>query len=148
MTLKDWLNNGWLVEHKTSPQEINQFLSLAESDLKNSDVAGLDLDWQLKIAYSAALCLANAALAASGFRATHDNSHHRIIGSLAHTIGAEKRLVDTFDAFRKKRNISQYETAGMVSDTEAREMKALARELERRVTACLKTNHPELLPKE
>lgn len=116
MSLKDWLNSGWLIEHKTSPGEIADFISLAERDLKNSGVPGLDPEWQLNMAYNAALHLAAAALAAAGYRPSHESHHFRTISSLIQTIGANREMVDKFDAFRKKRNISQYDRAGIVSE--------------------------------
>lgn len=33
MSLPEWLRNGWLVAHKTSPGEITELLSLADRDL-------------------------------------------------------------------------------------------------------------------
>lgn len=72
---------------------------------------------------------------------------HRVIQSLAHTIGMDTKLVTQIDAFRKKRNIGDYERAGLVSETEAREMVALARSLCHQVKAWLRQNYPNLLPK-
>ena len=69
MSLRDWQKNSWLVEHKTSPEEIAGLLAIVERDLDNAKVAGLADDWRLSIAYNAALQAATAALAASGFRA-------------------------------------------------------------------------------
>jgi hypothetical protein len=42
-------------------------------------------------------------------------------------------MIDTFDPFRKKRNISSYDVAGSVSDKEAKEMYELAAALRGRV---------------
>ncbi len=70
MSLRDWLENGWLIEHQTSVQDIGGLLGVADRDLANSQVSGLSPDWQLNIAYNAALQLATAALAAAGYRAT------------------------------------------------------------------------------
>jgi hypothetical protein len=77
MSLKNWLANGWLVEHKTSPQEITGLLEVADRDLKDCQSPGLSSDWQLNIAYNAALQAAAAALAAAGYRASRK---HTIIG--------------------------------------------------------------------
>ncbi|MBC8430404.1 MAG: hypothetical protein H8D96_00645 [Desulfobacterales bacterium] len=33
MSLKNWLNNGWLTEHRTSAQEITALLAVADRDL-------------------------------------------------------------------------------------------------------------------
>ena len=32
MSLQNWLNNGWLAEHRTSPQEIAALLAVADRD--------------------------------------------------------------------------------------------------------------------
>jgi hypothetical protein len=91
------------------------------------------------------LQLAIAALAATGYRAGREAHHYWAIQSLAFTIGASTDLVDQLDSFRKKRNISDYERAGTVSEQEAREMLTLAKSLRETITAWLKKNHPELI---
>ena len=69
MSLRNWAQNGWLKEHKTSAEEIADLLRVAERDLEDCRTPGLSADWQLGIAYNAALQAATAALAASGYRA-------------------------------------------------------------------------------
>ena len=76
MSLKEWLKNGWLADHKTSPQEITNFFKAVDRDLADAKASGLSPDWKLNIAYSAALHLANAALAAKGYRAARDSHHY------------------------------------------------------------------------
>lgn len=147
MSLRDWAKNGWLTEHKSSPQEIAELLRVADRDLVDCQVSGLSSDWRLSIAYNAALKLGTAALAAEGYRASREAHHYRIIQRLAFTIGAGKELVIQLDQFRKKRNISDYERAGMVSDLEANEMIALAEKLRKHVLNWLHSNQPELLLK-
>ena len=145
ISLRDWLKNGWLIEHQTSPREIVDLLSIADRDLDNCQTAGLSPDWKLNIAYNAALQMATAALAAVGYRAARDAHHYRVIQSLAYTIRADARLITQFDGFRKKRNISDYERAGVVSDQEVKEMLILAGNLRASVIKWLHTNHPKLL---
>jgi hypothetical protein len=147
MSLGDWLRNGWLAEHKTSRQEISDLLALAERDLRECQASGLSPDWRLAIAYNSALQSAAAALAAAGYRAVRDGRHYRTIQSLALTIGAGIDSIAQLDAFRKKRNISDYERSGSVSAQEAREMLVLARSLKKTVEDWLKENHPKLLKK-
>lgn len=100
----------------------------------------------MSIAYNAALQASTAALAAAGYRASRDSHHFRVIESLALTIGADADLVATFDAYRKKRNISGYERVGMVSDADADGMRKLALELRDLVMRWLREHHPRLLP--
>ena len=144
MSLGDWLQNSWLVEHRTSRQEISDLILLADRDLNDCLSPGLSPEWKLNIAYNAALQLSTAALSACGYRATRDSHHYRVIQSLALTIEADKVLIDQLDKFRKKRNISEYERIGMVSDQEADEMIALAGKLQQQVQKWIANNYPEL----
>jgi hypothetical protein len=145
MSLRDWLKNGWLAEHKASAQEVADLLAVADRDLHDCRADGLSPDWRLNIAYNAALQSATAALAAAGYRPAREAHHYRGIQSLAHTIGADKALVAQFDAFRKKRNISGYERMGMISDKEADEMFSLAKALRKDIEAWLRAKHPGLM---
>ena len=63
MNLHDWLRNGWLIEHATSSEEIDDLFGAADRDLTDCKVSGLSPDWRLHIAYNAALLLATVALA-------------------------------------------------------------------------------------
>jgi hypothetical protein len=145
MSLGDWRRNSWLVEHRTSPEEIAALVAIVERDLANAKVAGLSEDWKFNIAYNAALQAATAALAAAGFRAAREQHHYRTIQSIALTIGWSTAKVEKFDRLRKKRNIIGYETAGVVSEGEAREMHELAVTLRDDVLAWLGKHHRKLL---
>ena len=145
MSLQDWLKNGWLAEHKPSRQEIRDLLGVADRDLADCATPGLSADWRLNIAYNAALQLATAALAAAGYRAGRDAHHFRVIQSLEFTVKAESGLIAQFEQFRKKRNIGGYERAGTVSDQEAQEMIALARNLRAGVEQWIRQQHSNLL---
>jgi len=68
-----------------------------------------------------------------------------VIHSLRETLGLEHSVVSTLDAFRKKRNISGYERAGIISDADAEAMRALASRLRDDVVAWLRRHHPALL---
>jgi hypothetical protein len=145
MSVNNWRDNGWLVDHKTTAEEIRALFAVAERDLTDSAVSGLSADTQLGLAYAAALQMSTAALAAAGYRAARDRKHHWTIQSLAYTIGADANLIARFDAFRKKRNIGDYERAGATSAKEADEMRALARQLGGTVRKWLEATHPQLV---
>lgn len=142
-TLKDWLNNGWLVRHKTSRQEISDLFAIADRDVSTAQLENLPVDWRMSIAYNAALQSATAALAASGYRAQRTAQHYRVIQSLEHTIGLAAEVVDQIDAFRK-RNISSYDRPGTVSEKEAGEMLELARYVRQAVEKWLRANRADL----
>ncbi len=145
MSLKDWLSNGWVSDHKTSSREIRDLFDVADRDLRDCQSSGLSADWKLNIAYNAALQVATAALAAAGYRAGREAHHYRAIQSLAHTIKADGSLIAQFDQFRKKRNIGGYERIGVVSDQEAEEMLTLARSLRKEAEKWIQKEYPTLL---
>ena len=145
MSLADWERNGWLTAHRTSPNEIRDLFAVVDRDLADSEAKGLSPDWRMNIAYNAALRAATAALAAAGYRASRDQHHYRVIQSLRETLGTEIKVVNTFDVFRKKRNIAGYERIGLVSDADAEAIRALAIKLCDDVVAWLERHHPELL---
>jgi len=145
VSLQDWLKNRWLVEHQTSRHEITDLLNMADRDLAQCQTPNLSPDWQLNIAYNAALQAATAALAAAGYRAAREAHHYRVIQSLAHTIKADATVIAQLDKFRKKRNVTEYERPGVVSEQEVKEMFALAKNLRDDVENWLKKTHPELL---
>jgi len=118
---------------------------MADRDLAQCRTPHLSPDWQLNIVYNAALQTATAALAAAGYRAAREAHHYRVIQSLAHTIQADPGLIIQLDQFRKKRNITEYERAGVVSEQEVKEMFALAKDLRDKVERWIRSNHPELL---
>ena len=145
MSLADWQKNGWLTSHRTSAHEIADLLAVIERDLADSAAEGVSADWRMNIAYNAALQAATVALSASGYRATRNQHHFRVIQSLRETIGVDAGFVATFDAFRKKRNITGYERVGIVSDSDAAEIRQLAITIRDEVRAWVRKNHPDLL---
>jgi len=145
VSLKDWEKKGWVERHKTSPQEIEGLFHIADRDLKDCQASDLSDDWQLNIAYNAALQSAKAAIAAAGYRTSREAQHFRIIQSLAFTLRLEKAVINKLDKFRKKRNISDYERAGLISEGEVREAVALARQLRKQAEEWIRSNYPHLL---
>jgi len=106
---------------------------------------GLSPDWRFSIAYNAVLQSATAALAAAGYRAGRDSHHYRILQSLGLTVGLSATTVRQLDAFRKKRNMTEYERAGGVSDVEVAEIVEAAQTVRQRVEEWIRQEHPELM---
>lgn len=144
MSLQDWLNEKLVARHRPSAGEIADLLHICDRDLEKVKIRELGPDWRLSIAHNAALQAAAAALAASGYHARKEGQHYRVIQSLAFTVGTGRATIDLLDKFRQKRNVSDYERAGLVSEQEAEEMIALARQLRRDVEWWLRAHHPEL----
>jgi hypothetical protein len=145
MSLDLYLRNGWIRRHETAPEEIRTLLEIADRDIAQSQTPGLGPEWRFDIAYNAALQLAVASLAASGFRAERQNKHQRCIECLEFTVKLDRRDVDFLDVCRRKRHVAVYEQVGAVSDQEAAEMIALAGRLRRLVEDWLRREHGDLL---
>jgi hypothetical protein len=145
MGLQDWLRSGWLTEHRTSGQEMADLVGVIDRDTAQCQVAGLSPDWQLNIAYNAALQVATAALAAAGYRPSREAQHYRVIESLAYTMNVDAQRIAQLQGYRKKRNISDYERAGGVSQQEANEIVSLAKDLRHDLMGWLAANYPHLM---
>ena len=144
MSLRDWVREGWLGEHRSGADEIQNLLGIADRDLETSRIKDLPPDWRFAIAYNAALQAATAALAAAGYRAAREAHHLRVIRSLEFTLRKDPAFVRRFDLFRRKRNVSSYERGGSISELEAQEMRALAETLRADVEAWIRKTHPAL----
>lgn len=147
MSLENWQKFGWLKAHKTSRAEIVELVGIADRDIEASNTEDLHDDWRFNIAYNAALQLANAALAASGYRVEHGgNQHYRAIDSLSLTLGTDAATIKKFEVFRKKRNVSDYERVGSVSESDVKEMRAIATKLREEFETWIAKNHADLKP--
>lgn len=144
MSLSLWLEKGWLKEHKPTSREIAELLAVADRSLKDCQLAGLSSDGKLDIAHNAALQSSAAALAAAGYRASREAYHYHLIQSLSLTLQLEERIIRRLDKLRRKRNISDYERPGSVTEQEAQEMVELAIQIRRQVQAWILNSHPEL----
>ena len=147
MSLQDWLSEGRLKPHKASREEIEKLLAVFERDMADAQTEELSDDRKFTTAYNAALMIARAALAASGYRTAGEGGHYWAIQSLTFTLKPDTRMIKQFNKFRQKRNISDYEMIGMVSEQEVGEMVALAQELHGVAMEWLQKDHPELLQK-
>jgi hypothetical protein len=146
MSLESWCRQGLLSRLKPTRARIRNLLALADRDLEKCQTPELGSDWQLAIAYNAALQCATAALAACGYRTTPRAGHHlRAVESLALTIAWDASSVTVLDRLRQKRNVIEYERSGAVSSQEVREMVKLARKLRADVQAWLEAHHPHFL---
>ena len=144
MSLEDWLNDKLIVSHRPSAGEVSQLVNICDRDLETAQITEVSPDWRLSIAHNAALQAAKAALAAVGYRARKEGQRYLVLQSLAFTIEADPGTIRQLDKFREKRNISDYEMAGLVTEQEAGEMIALAKQLRDDVEQWLRAHYPRL----
>ncbi len=145
MSLEQWGRNGWLRKHKNSAREVADLLAIVDRDLKEAERAISD-DWKFGIAYNAALKLCTILLNASGYRPEKLQAHFRTLQSLPLILGSQRKSdADYLDTCRKTRNTAEYESVGVVTEAEARELIDFTKRLRQDVLVWLKKNHPELI---
>ena len=146
MSLADWSKNGWLRPHKSSKEEVENLLEIIERDLTDATAKELSDDWKFGIAYNAALKLCTILLHCSGYRPEKNLAHYRTLQSLPLVLGKKyNKDADYLDACRKKRNETEYDFAGNVSEDEVAELMAFCVELKAEVLEWLKKNHKSLV---
>ena len=145
MSLADWLNEKLITPHNPAPDEIAALLHICDRDLEKVKIIVLGPDWRLSIAHNAALQAATAAVAASGYKARSQGQHYIVLHSLAFTLKLSPAVIKRLDKFRQKRNITDYERAGAVTEQEAKEMVTMAIKLRADVEKWLRTHHPDLI---
>src|SRR5437899_1117847 len=93
MSLQNWLQMGYLVEHQATIAEVRSLLSIVDRELGDACVAGLSDEGRFTHAYDAALLLCKLALHASGFELQKRGSghHSRWINSLEFTLGKDQK---------------------------------------------------------
>jgi uncharacterized protein (UPF0332 family) len=145
MSLENWLNDKVIVKHRPSTGEIAELLHICDRDPEKAEIIALGPDWRLSISHNAAVQAAKAALAAVGYRARKEGQHYLVLQSLAFTIKTDAATIKQLDKFREKRNISDYERAGLVTEQEAEEMIILAKQLRDDVEQWLRAHYPSLV---
>ena len=147
MTLKQWLENGWIRSHQTSSQEIANLLNIVRRDLSDARSNDVSDDWRFGIAHNAALKLCTILLYSEGFRPIQGLAHFRTIQALPLILGNE-RISDAayLETCRIKRNHVEYDYVGGATKADADELIEFAVALQKDVLAWLKTRHAHLVP--
>lgn len=150
MTLSEWadLHRGDLVADPPDKSAIAELRTVAEREIRDAETVE-SYDGRLGHAHTACLAIAAAALAAAGYRVRQGSmAHHwRLIESLEYMLGITAGQVKELQDYRKKRSLSVYQRAGIVTSTEADHALDAAHHLRDRVAEWLAAEHPDLLPK-
>lgn len=146
MSLDELLRQRRLQEHRASAQEIGNLLQKARIYLADAAVEGISTEGRFMQAYNAALALATAVLAASGYRPRGAAYHATLFEALPIVMGEELRATSEYlDVCRLKRHQALY---GRLGEITQRDVEELARSVELfagMVRAWLAENHPRLL---
>lgn len=145
MSLTDLLSNRKIRTHTTSAEELEGLREVVNRDIADASIEALSDDRRFATAYNAVLQLSTMALACAGYRVSSGAGHHlktfEAVKSALGTPEAES-LADYFDLCRRKRNKIDYDSAEVVSETEASELLQKTLEFQKHVEEWITNNHP------
>ena len=122
MKYDELLSSRRIRREKVSRVEVEHALDLAERDLKTArTLIERDRDWGFAVAYDAVLQASRAYMFAQGFRPASNESHKNTFAFMRLAMGKDyEELMAYFDRMRNKRHQAIYEIAGLITETEAR----------------------------
>lgn len=134
--------------HTTSRREVDDLRALIVRDVDDAALPGLSADRSFATAYNAALQSAKMAITCAGYRVVATQGHHQATFEAAGmAVGSRlAALTAYFETCRRKRNVIDYDAAHTVSDTEAAEIQAQAREFLREIETWIAKSYPGLAP--
>lgn len=148
MSWNKLLANKTVQTHNSSRQEISNLKELVERDLKDAELVGLSDDRRFATAYNAVLQLSKMVIACAGYRVSTGVGHHQKTFEAAKTAlgtNSAETLTDYFETCRRKRNNIDYDTAEVVSESEASDLLEKAREFKALIEDWIAQNHPTYL---
>src|SRR4030042_6192791 len=121
MKYDELLKSGRIRKEKVSRVEVGRALERAERDLQTArELIERDRDWSFAVAYDAVLQASRAYMFAQGFRPASNESHKNTFAFMRLAMGRDyEELMTYFDRMRNKRHQAIYETAGLITETEA-----------------------------
>lgn len=98
--------------------ELDNLRSIVARSLQDINAKGLSTDARFIMAYDAARTLSLIVVRASGFRPRSVGAHYNTFLALETADPSFAAMSAYFDGCRMKRNASEYEAAGRISDTD------------------------------
>lgn len=124
MKYDDLLRSGRIRREQITNTEIRQAVERAERDLKTARmIMAADWDWGFAVTYNAVLQASRAYMFAQGFRPASVEAHKNTFAFMHLAMGKDhEELIAYFDRMRNKRNQAIYDVAGLITETEARNL--------------------------
>jgi hypothetical protein len=148
LTLRDLLAEGRVRPHRTSAKEVADLLRVVDRDLADAEIPQLSTDRCFATAYNAALQLATIALTPAVSAPVGAGHHWVTFQALPEIMGTQAQVrADYLDNCRSKRNVTDYDRVGGISQREAENLLAEVRAFREDLLGWLKRSHPSLWPK-
>jgi uncharacterized protein (UPF0332 family) len=124
MNYDDLLHSGRIRQAKISRREVEQAMKRAARDLRTAQkIMAQDWDWGFAVTYNAVLQASRAYMFSQGYRPASTEGHKNTFAFMRVALGKEHDdLITYFDRMRNKRNQAIYDVAGLITETEARNL--------------------------
>ncbi len=146
MSLAALLARKRVERYSTSSNELAGLRKLIARDMADATVPGLSADRTFATAYNAVLQLSKMALACAGYRVSATlPGHHQTTFEAAGLVisSAARQLTDYFETCRRKRNVIDYDSGEVTTESQAAELLEKARQYQRLIEAWIAKNHPK-----
>lgn len=128
----------------STKQEIDNLRSIVARAMRDVLAPGLSVDTRFVMAYDAARTLSLMIVRAAGYRPRSVGAHYYTFAALEAVDPAFGALSAYFDSCRIKRNISEYEFSGGITDTEADGLLQTVRKFSIDAEEWIRTHHRPL----
>jgi hypothetical protein len=144
MTWAKLLANKTVTALPATKAELDGLRTIVARSLNDVLATGLSADARFTMAYDAARTLSLIIVRAAGYRPRKAGGHYNTFIALQVADPVFAALSAYFDSCRMKRNASEYDFAGGVSDTDAKGLLATVQQFAVDAEAWVKTHHPQL----
>ena len=144
MTWAKLLANNTVTALPATKAEITNLRSIVARSLNDVKASGLSADARFIMAYDAARTLSLIIVRAAGYRPRAVGGHYNTFVALETVDPAFAALSTYFDGCRIKRNASEYDIAGGVSETDADGLLKTVQQFRIDAEVWVKTHHPKL----
>jgi hypothetical protein len=145
MTWAKLLASNNVTRQPVTKKELDNLRSIVSRSLKDVTAPGLSADARFIMTYDAARTLSLMIVRASGYRPKAAGGHYNTFLALEAADAQFANLSAYFDGCRIKRNASEYDFAGGVTDTDADGLLKAVQQFAINAEAWIKTKHPTLV---
>jgi uncharacterized protein (UPF0332 family) len=134
--IEDLKRQGLIKMVPVDKKKIQDARDLALRDIATArTILSSDLDWAYTIAYNAILQAGRALMFSQGYRPDGANQHISVVKFVELYLNKNDSII--FDRMRRKRNNSVYDTAGSITESEAKFAVKQAEDLVKKIFAVL-----------
>lgn len=134
--IEDLQRQGLIKTVPVDKKKIQDARDLALRDITTArTILGSDLDWAYTIAYNAILQAGRALMFSQGYRPDGANQHVSVVKFVELYLDKNDSII--FDRMRRKRNSSVYDTAGSITESEAKYAVQQAEDLVEKIFAVI-----------